>query len=80
MSRVKLNQQQIASHTTQRPSTILVTGCTSGIGKSLVIEFARLGYNIIGCGRRIKNLREVEAASSAATVPRTLVNSVAPAF
>ena len=62
MSRVKLKQQQIASHTTQRPSTVLVTGCTSGIGKSLVIEFARLGYNIIGCGRRIKNLREVEAA------------------
>ena len=63
MSRVKLSphQQQIVSHAAQRPSTVLVTGCTSGIGKSLVIEFARLGYNIIGCGRRINNLRDVEA-------------------
>ena len=42
------------------PLTVLVTGCTSGIGKALVEEFARLGHNVIGCGRRLENLKTVE--------------------
>jgi len=38
----------------------LVTGATSGIGKSTAIKFAEIGYNIIITGRRTKKLNELE--------------------
>jgi NAD(P)-dependent dehydrogenase (short-subunit alcohol dehydrogenase family) len=30
---------------------IVITGCTRGLGRALVAEFAALGHTIIGCGR-----------------------------
>ena len=39
--------------------TVLITGCTSGIGEALAREFARQGHNIVGCGRRLKNLENL---------------------
>lgn len=41
--------------------TALITGATSGIGKSTAILFAKKGYNLILCGRReerLNNLKE----------------------
>ena len=44
------------------PLTVLITGCTSGIGRALAFEFARVGHTVIGCGRRTARLAELEAA------------------
>lgn len=39
----------------------LITGATSGIGKSTAIEFAKQGYNLIITGRRQERLTELKA-------------------
>ncbi len=40
---------------------ILVTGATSGIGKSLVLEYLRLGHDVIACGRNADKLAELDS-------------------
>lgn len=39
-----------------------ITGATSGIGWSTAIQLAKVGYAIIGCGRRTERLAELKAA------------------
>lgn len=39
----------------------LITGATSGIGKSTALEFAKQGYNLIITGRRQERLAELNA-------------------
>jgi 3-hydroxy acid dehydrogenase/malonic semialdehyde reductase len=39
----------------------LITGATSGIGKSTAIEFAKNGYDLIITGRRQERLEELKA-------------------
>lgn len=38
--------------------TILVTGASSGIGRSIAVECSRMGGRIISCGRNIERLEE----------------------
>ncbi|RTL01025.1 MAG: SDR family NAD(P)-dependent oxidoreductase [Proteobacteria bacterium] len=38
---------------------ILITGATSGIGKSLAIKYAQLGHRVFGIGRSLDGLREL---------------------
>ena len=40
--------------------TILITGCTSGIGRALIKEYAAMGHNVIGCGRRVDRLEKLK--------------------
>jgi 3-hydroxy acid dehydrogenase / malonic semialdehyde reductase len=40
--------------------TIMITGATSGFGKSTAIQFAKNGYNVIITGRRKERLDELE--------------------
>jgi NADP-dependent 3-hydroxy acid dehydrogenase YdfG len=42
----------------------LITGATSGIGKSTALEFAKNGYNLIITGRRQERLTELKAELS----------------
>lgn len=42
----------------------LITGATSGIGKSTAIEFAKHGYNLIITGRRQERLTELKSLLS----------------
>ena len=60
MSKVRLFARSLtSSEESSQPLTVLITGCTSGIGEALAREFARSGHNIIGCGRRLKNLEKL---------------------
>ena len=42
--------------------TIVITGITRGIGRGLVEEFDRLGHKIIGCGRSVDQVSELQHA------------------
>jgi NAD(P)-dependent dehydrogenase (short-subunit alcohol dehydrogenase family) len=42
--------------------TVVITGCTRGLGRALADEFARRGWRVLGCGTR----GEVVAATNAA--------------
>ena len=46
-----------------RDKTVLITGATSGIGKSLCGHYLNQGYNIIPCGRKQIVLDEFEASA-----------------
>ena len=39
---------------------ILITGASSGLGKGMAIEFAKLGRNLALCARRMDNLEELK--------------------
>lgn len=39
---------------------ILITGASSGLGKGMAIEFAKLGRNLALCARRMENLEELK--------------------
>ena len=40
---------------------ILITGATRGLGRAMVSEFARLGHNVLGCGRSPKDIENLQA-------------------
>ena len=42
--------------------TIWMTGCTSGLGRALVDEFTAAGHTVVGCGRRIKLIEQLQHA------------------
>ena len=42
--------------------TIVITGVTRGIGRSLAGEFARLGHTVIGCGRSADPVAALQSA------------------
>lgn len=39
--------------------TVCITGCSRGLGKAMVEEFARLGWTVAGCARRAEVLEEM---------------------
>lgn len=41
--------------------TALITGASSGIGKSTAVAFSKLGYNLIICGRRQEALEQLKS-------------------
>lgn len=40
---------------------ILITGASSGLGKGMAIEFAKLGRNLALCARRVERLTDLQA-------------------
>src|ERR1700749_1121892 len=40
--------------------TIVVTGVTTGLGRAMAEEFARLGHTVLGCGRTQKRIDELK--------------------
>ncbi len=53
-------------------TTALITGATSGIGKSTAIEFAKHHINLIICGRRQDRLGELQKELSKSVAVHTL--------
>ena len=41
-----------------KPRVVVVTGAGSGIGRASAIRFAREGFTVIACGRRVAPLQE----------------------
>lgn len=41
-------------------TNILITGASSGLGKGMAVEFAKQGYNLALCARRMENLEEIK--------------------
>ena len=39
---------------------ILITGASSGLGKGMAIEFAKMGRNLALCARRVDNLERLK--------------------
>ena len=46
--------------TKRRAQTIWLTGCTSGLGRALVDEFAAAGHTVAACGRRRGLIEELQ--------------------
>ncbi len=39
--------------------TVLITGCTRGLGRAMTSEFIRLGWRVAGCGRNAAAVQEL---------------------
>lgn len=44
----------------QQNKTIIVTGCTKGIGEAICSRFASEGFNVSGCARSVKDLEKMQ--------------------
>jgi len=53
-------QQSIFSNNLKKMKTALVTGTTSGFGRSIAIRLAKLGYNLLITGRRNDRLEKLK--------------------
>ena len=53
-------------------TVVAVTGCTSGLGLHLCLEFLRRGYKVSGCGRRADIIDELNAEHSGSGSGRML--------
>lgn len=47
-----------------KQKTVLITGVSRGLGKSLALELAKLGHTIIGCARTQENLNALQSQLS----------------
>lgn len=43
----------------EAPKTALVTGCSSGIGRDLALEFAKRGYYVFACSRKAESMSDI---------------------
>ena len=46
------------------PSTILIVGASSGIGKETALTFSKNNWNVIVCSRNLKKLKDLSHFSS----------------
>ena len=54
----------------------IITGASSGIGKALAYEFAKNGYNISICARRIEKLKDISEDISSIYSSEVLISKV----
>jgi NADP-dependent 3-hydroxy acid dehydrogenase YdfG len=55
----------VASGSAAAGGIVAVTGCTSGLGLNLCLEFMRRGFTVAGCGRRQELIDELNAEHGA---------------
>jgi len=56
--------------------TAIITGASSGIGKALAYEFAKNGYDISICARRIDKLKAISEDISSKFDSEVLISKV----
>jgi len=44
------------------PKTVVITGCTRGLGRAMVPLFIKAGWNVTGCGRNTAQIAELSRA------------------
>ncbi len=64
---------------TARPSIVLITGATAGIGRTTALHLASAGYHVIATGRRSAELDRLKAEAPAGTRLDTTVLDVTSA-
>jgi NAD(P)-dependent dehydrogenase (short-subunit alcohol dehydrogenase family) len=42
-----------------KAKTVLITGCTRGLGRAMITEFVRHGWQVAGCGRSVAAVQEI---------------------
>ena len=42
---------------------VLITGCSSGLGRAMAIEFAKQGHRLFATSRRVEDIRDLESDS-----------------
>lgn len=42
---------------------VLITGCSSGLGRAMAIEFAKQGHTVFATSRRVEDIRDLESDS-----------------
>ncbi len=46
--------------TTAKPTNVLITGCSSGIGRAMALEFRQRGYRVWATARKLQSIQELE--------------------
>jgi len=49
----------------RKNSVVLITGCSSGIGRALAVEFAAQGHQVFATARKIETIRDLEGPRTA---------------
>ncbi len=44
-----------------KPKTILITGATRGLGRAMTARFVESGHTVVGCGRSLHSIKELES-------------------
>lgn len=64
--------------------TVLITGCSSGIGYNLALEFASRGYIVFSCARRLESMSPLAEAYPGKIIPFSMdvssLNSIKEGF
>lgn len=45
-----------------KSKTVVITGCTRGLGRAMVPRFVKAGWNVAGCGRNTKDVADLQKA------------------
>jgi len=56
----KISSHLVGGNVDAPRQTILITGCTSGLGEHLCREFAQLGHQVVGCARRAHRIQKLQ--------------------
>ncbi|MGB1270488.1 MAG: SDR family NAD(P)-dependent oxidoreductase, partial [Endozoicomonas sp.] len=54
-----LNERQVMGNSCDRKKNVLITGCSSGIGRTLALDFENRGYRVWATARRLESIQNL---------------------